>query len=150
LADLGLGCLFTGGGASMAPGSRVPENASSIFDSPDGGATLVASAGTGPRDCTILPSATAPHCLHATAQTCTSDADCDGVFGACAFDASCYFGAPMAVDGAPKTCVVNTQWALGPGMANLATGELRLNLFIVSDVYLSPSTSAACPQCIDG
>ena len=51
---------------------------------------LLASFGTGPRDCTKGP-ATTSHCLNNTAVECTSDDDCF-LDGACRPDANCYFG----------------------------------------------------------
>ena len=73
LVDLGLGCLYIGGGNSMIPGSQIPENATTILDSSDG-STLTASFGTGRADCSRGPEAT-QHCVNDPTTECTSDAD---------------------------------------------------------------------------
>jgi hypothetical protein len=146
--SLGLGCLFIGGGNANIPPSRIPENASSIFDSPDN-TTLVASFGTGPRDCSRGPSATR-HCVNDPSVECTSDGECAMAPGGCAFDANCFFGPPVPVNGFPQSCVVNTFAADGSGTIDLATGTSSVNIQLASRVYLTLTAPSACPQCIDG
>ncbi|HKA04910.1 MAG TPA: hypothetical protein VKD67_11285, partial [Acidimicrobiales bacterium] len=92
LADLGLGCLYIGGGAATVAPSLIPENATSIFNTTDG-INLTASLGTSREDCTTGPQPT-QHCVNAPAVECTSDADCGNAPGGCAFDPTCFFGPP--------------------------------------------------------
>ncbi|HZP42589.1 MAG TPA: hypothetical protein VFD84_13915 [Candidatus Binatia bacterium] len=105
ISGLGLGCLYIGGGNSGLAASQVPENASSILDTADG-VNLTASFGTGPGDCSRGPAATR-HCVNDPSITCTSDVECAGAPGGCAFDANCFFGPPVPVNGFPSSCVVN-------------------------------------------
>src|SRR5439155_21967786 len=52
ISDLGLGCLYIGGGsASIIPPGRIPDGETSKF-SVSGGSSLGPSAGAGPADCT--------------------------------------------------------------------------------------------------
>src|SRR5262249_54058011 len=86
LADLGLSCLYIGGGQGNIAASVVPENATNILDTADG-VNLTASAGTGSADCSKGPLST-QHCLNDPSITCTSDAHCGGIPTAGAVDAA--------------------------------------------------------------
>jgi hypothetical protein len=58
IVDLGLGCLYIGGGgATSVPPSRVVDGSTSVFGVAGTGAIvpLVASGGNGPADCTLGP-----------------------------------------------------------------------------------------------
>lgn len=145
LTDLGLACLYIGGGNGNVAASSLPENAQTIFATPDA-QQLLASFGTGPRDCTKGP-ATTSHCLNNAVVECTSDDDCF-LDGACRPDANCYFGPPVPVNGFPASCVVNTFAADASGMINLATPEADLSVQLASRVYISTLNPTACPQCI--
>src|SRR5262249_59965053 len=54
LVDLGLGCLYIGGGAATVNPSVIPENATTVLDSPDG-TTLAGRPRTNPPDCSVGP-----------------------------------------------------------------------------------------------
>ncbi len=148
ITDLGLGCLYIGGGAAAVAPSLIPENASTIFDSPDG-TNLVASFGTGQRDCSRGPEPT-QHCVNDTTVACSTDADCANAPGGCAFDANCFFGPPVPVNGFPQTCVVNTFAADGSGTLDLGTGSSSVSINLASRVYITTVASSACPQCLGG
>src|SRR5262249_40318675 len=119
IQTLGLGCLYIGAGASSEPRSLIPETSSSIFETTDN-VNLVASLGTSRADCTTGPQPT-QHCVNNPSQSCTTDADCAGFLGACAFDATCFFGPPVPVSGFPSTCVVNTFASDGSGTIDTTT-----------------------------
>src|SRR5262249_58368257 len=57
ITDLGLGCLYIGGGAATVNPSLIPENATTVLDSPDG-TTLTASLVTGRADSSLGPPGT--------------------------------------------------------------------------------------------
>ena len=146
--QLGLGCLYIGGGASNEPPSLIPENATSIFETTDS-VNLVASLGTSRADCTTGPQPT-QHCVNNPSVACTSDADCTGLLGACAFDPTCFFGPPVPVSGFPSTCVVNTFATDGSGTLDVLTGESSVSINLASRVFLSLGQPTPCPQCIGG
>jgi hypothetical protein len=148
LQSLGLGCLYIGGGNASAPPSKIPENATTILDSADG-MTLTASYGTGPRDCSRGPAATR-HCVNDPSTACTNDTECAFVPGGCAFDANCFFGPPVPIEGFPSNCVVNTIAADASGTIDTATGSSTTNISLQSRVYLTLVEPTACPQCISG
>jgi hypothetical protein len=146
ISDLGLACLYIGGGAGAVSPSQLPENVDTIFDTPDA-SQLVASAGTGPRDCTKGPAET-KHCLNDTAVACTTDDDCF-LDGACQPDANCYFGPPVPVFGFPASCVVNAFSADASGTIDLVGSTATLNVQLASRVFLSTLLPTPCPQCVD-
>ena len=148
IADLGAGCLYIGGGAAAIPPSIIPENAASILDSSDG-TNLTASFGTGPADCTRGPAAT-QHCITDPTIACTTDADCGGVLGSCAFDANCFFGPPVPVNGFPTTCVVNTFAQDASGTINTTTGESSVSITLASRVFITLGQPSTCPICDGG
>src|SRR6185295_7033712 len=95
LRDLGLGCLYLGGGQNGGlPPAAIPGGSKSVLDVSGASGlalTLVASAGTGPADCT-LGSGPLRHCVNGNGGTdtmgaCASDADCGSQPGACLLDA---------------------------------------------------------------
>jgi hypothetical protein len=146
VADLGLACLNIGGGAGNVPASQLPENVDTIFDTPDG-QTLVASFGTGPRDCTKGPAAT-KHCVNDLSVACTTDDECF-LDGACQADATCFFGPPVPVKGFPASCVVNTFAADASGTIDLLAPAATLDVQLASRVYIATTLPTPCPQCID-
>lgn len=145
IADLGLACLYIGGGNGNIAASQLPENAQTILDTPDAQA-LMASFGTGPRDCTKGPAAT-KHCLNNLAVECTTDDDCF-LDGACQPDANCFFGPPVPVNGFPASCVVNAFASDASGMINLGGPSASLSIQLSSRVFISTLNQTACPQCI--
>ena len=149
IADLGLSAACTSAPERGAvPPSNIPENATSILDSADG-TTLTASSGTGQRDCTLGPAAT-KHCINDATIVCTSDADCADAPGGCAFDANCFFGPPVPVNGFPSSCVINTFAADANGTLDQTTGESTVNIVLASRVYLTLGQPSACPTCNGG
>ncbi len=148
LSDLGLGCLYIGGGQAQVPASQIPENAASILNSDDG-MTLTASFGTGPRDCSRGPEASR-HCVNDPTVSCTTDVECAGLAGGCAADANCFFGPPVAVNGFVSSCVVNTFAADASGTVDTSTGASSVSIPLASRVYLTLGLPTACPQCVSG
>ena len=162
VADLGLGCLYFGGGVAtnVAPGA-VPDGAAFVFDTtcddvnPDQ-LTLTGSPGTGLTDCTLGPLAT-KHCANESAVACTSDADCTmpGAVHPCQLDARCLFGPPLPLPNVTvpvlSACVVNVFASNAGGTADAATGTLNLTSFnLTSRVYLTGNLEFPCPVCVSG
>src|SRR5262249_39084364 len=146
LFDLGLGCLYIGGGSAQIPASIIPENATSVLDSD--GTNLTASSGTSRLDCTKGPLAT-KHCVNNPPLDCSTDTDCGGAVGACAADVRCYFGPPIPVNGFPSSCVVNTFASDASGTIDLATGASSVSINLASRGYLTLGRPSVCPQCLD-
>jgi len=146
ITNLGLGCLYIGGGSAIVAPTQVPENATTILDSADG-MTLTASFGTGSRDCSRGPQST-KHCVNFPAKECTADADCGAFTGSCQGDANCFFGPPVPINGFPASCVVNTFSSDASGTIDTATGTSTVNITLASRVYLTLAEPTACPQCI--
>ena len=148
LADLGLGCLYIGGGAATVNPSLIPENATTVLDSPDG-TTLSGSLGTGRADCSVGPQGSVKHCVNNPGFECTSDADCFAP-GGCQADPTCYFGPPVLVNGFPSSCVVNSFAQDASGTLNTATGESMVDIELASFVYLTLGKPTVCPICDGG
>jgi hypothetical protein len=148
LVDLGLGCLYIGGGAATVNPSLIPENATTVLDSPDG-TTLAGSLGTGRADCSVGPQGSTKHCVNNPPVECTSDGDCFAP-GGCQTDATCYFGPPVLVNGFPSSCVVNAFAQSASGTLNLATGESTVDIELSSFVYLTLGQPTVCPICDGG
>jgi hypothetical protein len=148
IADLGLGCLYIGGGAATVNPSLIPENATTVLDSPDG-TTLSGSLGTGRADCSVGPQGSTKHCVNNPSFECTSDGDCFAP-GGCQADATCYFGPPVLVNGFPSSCVVNAFAQSASGTLNLATGESTVDIELSSFVYLTLGKPTVCPICDGG
>ncbi len=157
-ADLGLGCLYSGGGLSIPPPLSMSDGSKLTLDvaGVNGAAfTVTASAGTGPADCT-KGAGPGRHCLNHAAGTdgqgtCTSDADCRNIAGACELDANCFFGAPIPFTFLSNgVCVVNAVESDVCGSANLATNETSLAVSVSSRIYLTLNPTSPCPQCVAG
>jgi hypothetical protein len=148
LVDLGLGCLYIGGGAATVNPSVIPENATTVLDSPDG-TTLTGSLGTGRADCSVGPQGSTKHCVNNTSLECTSDGDCFAP-GGCQSDPTCYFGPPVLVNGFPSSCVVNAFAQDASGTLNQATGESTVDIELSSFVYLTLGKPSVCPTCDNG
>jgi hypothetical protein len=120
IVDLGLGCLYIGGGgATSVPPSRVVDGSTSVFGVAGTGAIvpLVASAGNGPVGNTN------------TGMACTADANCGRGAGTCALDANCFFGPPLPIVNAGlSTCVVNGIQTDGSGTLTPASGDAVLGI----------------------
>lgn len=157
--DLGLGCLYLGGGgATMLPAIRLPAGARSVLDVAGlRGLTvsLTASDGTGPGDCT-RGAAPETHCLNAEPGidghgACLSDEDCAGTPGACDADAQCFFGAPLPVPiDKFSVCMVAAVEHDVCGSVDLASRDTTLAIGLSSRVYLTGNPVAPCPQCVSG
>lgn len=163
LVDLGLGCLYFGGGNNTAvPGAGLPDGTTSILDvvATSGGAlTLGAHTGT-PTSCT-KGAGPSKHCGKTSATACNVDGDC-GSNGPCLPDANCYFGAPLPIPN-PSTpglsaCVLNVVSTDAGGSVNSGTGATSVTLPLSTRVYLTgtayddstTSTVEACPRCLAG
>ena len=179
LTDLGLGCLyFGGGGATVVPPGLIPDKATSYFTA--SGSNLVASNACGPDSCTKGAGPT-KHCINAhcnsdtdcdgstgscaagtcktgtqaSALSCSTDNDCGASAGSCALDANCYFGPPLPIlspppQGALTTCVLNVVQTDGSGTFDSSTGTSTVSLPLSSRVYITGNTSSPCPKCVCG
>ena len=148
ITDLGLGCLYIGGGAATVAPSLIPENATTVLDSPDG-TTLSGSLGTGRADCSVGPQGSTKHCINNPSFECTTDGDCFAP-GACQLDPTCFFGPPVLVNGFPSSCVVNAFAQSASGTLNTATGESTVDIELSSFVYLTLGKVTVCPICDGG
>lgn len=153
--DLGLGCLYFGGGAANAvPPGLIPDGASTYLDVA-GPTTLVASFGTSSKDCSRA-AGPARHCVNNNAMpSCTSDAQCGGTAGACALDANCVFGPPLPIPSPPPvnaltTCVINAVQSDASGTFDRTTGESSVNLPLSTRVYITGNQASPCPKCLAG
>lgn len=153
MADLGLGCLYTG----MLPPTKLSSGGTTIVDVVGlgaGTATLGGSDGTGPLDCT-KGAGPLKHCANGVAGSdgmglCDTDADCNNVRGTCLLDAHCFFGPPVPVPGEFPACAVNALQSDMCGGLNLITFETHLMAVISSRTYLTFDAASPCPLCVDG
>jgi hypothetical protein len=162
-ADLGLGCLYIGGGGGNAlPPAVIPDGGTAVLGVTGIGVaglalTLGGDPGHGPADCT-LGAGPARRCLNGApgvdgAGTCASDADCAGSnsIGACELTANCFFGPPVPVPLGPlSTCIVNAIADDVTGNANLLTRKTTLSAMLSARVYLTSQPASPCPQCVAG
>ena len=164
-ADLGLSCLYIGGGNSVTvPASQIPDGSTSLFEAkcragdPSQG-ILLASSGTSSANCT-KGAGPGKHCIpgNPTADPpippgaeCTDDAHCAGP-GTCTLDANCYFGPPLPIRNPPlDTCVLNViQTDVSSSEANFTTGSSTLTIPLSSQVFLTGDDDAPCPKCVSG
>jgi hypothetical protein len=156
ISDLGLGCLYIGGGNNIStPASRIPDGSSSIFAVSGTGSTrnLLVNTGTGPADCTV-GAGPGKSCIGPTntGAPCASDADCDVTRpGSCALDANCFFGPPLPVpNGGLSTCVVNAILTDASGTVTPSTGDAVININLSSRVFLTGNATSPCPKCVSG
>ncbi|HLQ23669.1 MAG TPA: hypothetical protein VK132_10705 [Gemmatimonadales bacterium] len=161
-SDLGLGCLYFGGGAgNFLPASPVPDGSTSVLavTGIDGLALTVGpDPGSGPKDCTLgagpdkVCSSGAPGTNGMGA--CTSDANCGGSIGACDLRANCFFGAPVPVPvssiTALTTCILNAIAVGAEGEADLLAMSTTVSTTLSSRVYVTGNFSSPCPQCVSG
>lgn len=162
IVDLGLSCLYFGGGHNLAvAGSDIPSGSSQTFaitGTAGSMLTLGASPGTGPLDCTKA-AGPGKHCIGSTnfGLMCTTDANCNsGNSGSCAPDANCFFGPPLPLPNASlppiSTCVFNVFATDGSGSADTASGALSATLPLASRVYFtgtSYGSGTPCPRCLN-
>jgi hypothetical protein len=156
--NLGLGCLYSGGGAAnVLPPISIPDGGTSILEvaGVNGPAlTLTASDGSGPADCT-KGAGPGRHCTNGQPGTdgsgaCASDADC-GMVGACDLDANCFFGPPIPVPaGAFSVCILSVVRSDICGAANLTTRETTLQAGLGPRIYLTSDPVSPCPRCNAG
>ena len=123
--DLGLGCLYIGGGqATIVPPGPTPNGSTTLFSVADcsQNALTLSGADTGnARTCTVGPSTTSKHCVNGHPGTdgqglCTQDSDCqpvcvDDTNGACDGDPEichCRDGAPGLANKDAGTCSIQT------------------------------------------
>src|SRR5262249_18119715 len=148
VVDLGLGCLYLGGGSAAVNPLVIPENATTVLDSPDG-TTLSGSLGTSRADCSVGPQGVVKHCLNNPGVECTTDNDCFAP-GGCQADPTCYFGPPVLVNGFPPSCVVNAFAQDASGTLDQATGASSVDIELASFVYLTLGAPSVCPTCDNG
>jgi len=154
IADLGLSCLYFGGGnGTVYPPVKPPDGATSTFTV--SGTSLSADAGTGPKDCT-LGAGPGKQCVNNNAlPSCTTDGDCGGAAGSCALAANCYLGPPLPIPcpspfGALTACVVNVIQTDGSGTMDVTTGSASASLSLSSRVYITGNMAEPCPRCLSG
>jgi len=149
IADLGLGCLYIGGGgATSVPPGATPDGATNIFDI--SGPNLVASNGTSNLNCTKGAGPTS-HCIGNTnfGTACTLDSQCGGNVGSCALDPNCFFAGPLPILNGPlSTCVVNVIATDAGGTGDITTGTSSVNIPLASRVYLTGNSASPCPKCV--
>jgi hypothetical protein len=159
LADLQLGCVYTGGAAPGQPGGGSPIFVDSLgtgigfIEAEPGAGTQVTfepSDEPGPLGCS-RGAGPGRHCLGRalSGAECTSDAECGGTAGSCQPDARCYTTPPLplaAADGIPTAvCLVNIVQEDMSGTLDLATGEGAWSMPLATRVYLT-----YCPLCEAG
>ena len=151
IADLGLGCLYIGGGgATTVPPGATPDGATNIFDI--SGSNLLASNGTSNLNCT-KGAGPGKHCIAGTntGTACTADANCGGTAGSCALDANCFFAAPLPIpNGSLSTCVVNVIQTDASGTLDITTGASSVAVPLSSRVYITSNSASPCPKCVSG
>jgi hypothetical protein len=160
VADLGLGCLYFGGGGSGFPPAKLATGSTSYLDVSGLdpltlAATLAASEGNGPADCT-RGAGPGRRCLNGGTGTdgagaCATDTDC-GLTGACQLEANCYFGPPLPIAAAgASSCIVNAFLTDACGSASLVNaGQATLEAAVSSRVYLTGNPTSPCPRCVGG
>ena len=155
--DLGLGCLYVGGGTAAVAASLIPDGTTTFLHIIPGAGTaftLDASAGTGPQNCS-KGAGPATHCVAGTntGSTCTMDNECGGQSGSCAKDPNCFFGPPLPIANtelaALSTCVLNVIQMDASGSGDLASGTSITTLPLSSQVFLTGNGTAPCPVCVD-
>jgi hypothetical protein len=159
LRDLGVGCLYLGGGNNGAlPAAPIPAGGTSVLSVSGASGlalTLAASDGSGPQDCT-RGAGPDSHCANGNPGTdsmgaCASDADCGGQIGSCLLDANCFFGPPLPVfAGALSTCVFNVIQTDACGSADLVSMNSSLSTLLSSRLYLTGNSESPCPVCDSG
>jgi hypothetical protein len=152
ISDLGLGCLYIGGGnATTVPASLIPNGSSSIFTV--SGTNLSANTGTGPANCTV-GFGPGMHCIGGinTGAACSTDANCTpSTTGSCAPDANCFFGPPLPIPNAGlSTCVLNAIKTDASGTVTPSTGDAVISINLASRTVLTGNSTAPCPQCVAG
>jgi hypothetical protein len=151
IADLGLGCLYIGGGgATSVPPGATPNGATNIFDI--SGPNLVASNGTSNLNCTKGAGPTS-HCIGGTnfGTACTLDSQCGGNVGSCGLDPNCFFAGPLPILNGPlSTCVVNVIATDAGGTGDITTGTSSVNIPLASRTYLTGNSASPCPKCVSG
>src|SRR5262249_33277402 len=155
IVDLGLGCLYFGGGAAtVVAGGKIPDSATSFLNI-SGPGTLTGSPGTSNQNCT-LGAGPGRHCINNNSlPVCATDGNCGGAAGSCALDANCYFGPPLPIlSPAPfaalTTCVLNAVQTAASGTFDAASGNSSVSLPLSSRVYISGNTASPCPKCLAG
>lgn len=151
LADLAVGCLYTG----LLPPTRLGSGSTAVLDVVGLGlptVVLAGSNGSGPRDCT-KGAGPLKHCLNGKPGTdgnglCGTDADCNNQAGSCQLDGNCSFGAPVPVPGLVPACSVNTMLSDMCGSMNVLTFEVNFSLAIQARTYVGPANEP-CPLCVD-
>ncbi len=153
LADLGLGCLYTGNLAALRlPSGGTLKLAVSGVGLPT--VTLAGGAGSGPTDCTQGALET-KHCVNDNSGTdgtgtCVGDSDCGNVSGSCAMDARCFFGPPIPVTNPIPLCVVSAFQSDLCGSLDLTTNSASFATALSSRLYTQTSAAAPCPMCDGG
>jgi hypothetical protein len=83
-------------------------------------------------------------CAGATWMKCTSDDDCSGTTGPCAF----FFGSPLPLTaGGVSTCVTNQVSGPLSGTANVESGAFESAIMLTSRVFTG-DLAEPCPRCI--
>jgi hypothetical protein len=163
-ADLGLGCLYVGGGSpGLLPPSSIPDGSTSVLAVTGvSGTTLTLGpdAGSGPADCT-LGGGPDRQCINGAPGTdgtgaCTADSQCTGSnpTGACDLRANCFFGAPVPVAvptlSTLSVCILNAIGVGASGSSDLTTQQTLVSTTLSSRIYLTGNASSPCPQCVSG
>jgi hypothetical protein len=160
ISDLGLGCLYTGGGGNtaMAPNPNAGgfDQAFDVSACLGSTLTLAGSPGTGAIaangnhwggpavgiDCTLGPLAT-KHCTR-TGTACASDADCGGA-GLCNPDPRCIAGVPtpLSFGGFPR-CALDVVGADASGALDMVSGSASVALPLTRYLYVANTVEKFC------
>ena len=153
LVDLGLGCLYFGGGANVTvPGAFLPNGSqNTLAVTATNGTMLTLGGAAGPPGNCSLGTLSTSHCAKTPATACTSNAQCTGIGDVCLPDAQCFFSQPFPIPNpgnpALSTCVQNVVAQDESGTIDTATGAAALSVPLSSRVYLTGNLSSPCPKC---
>ena len=161
LADLGLGCLYFGGGGNnvLVPGPFTNGFPIQLDAHCSGNQVQLAARSGPPQTCTKGPGP-GRHCIsgHNIGAECTADANCGGsnpAVGVCAYDANCYFGPGFPIPNPNKAlnvCSMNVLTEDLTGTADVAAGTASLALKFTPHLYLTGLSLGGdpCPKCVGG
>jgi len=169
IADLGMGCLYFGGGKNTnVGGGIIPPGSTTFFRiASQNGNTINLGGAPGARTSCTQGAGPNKHCVKGEAGTdglgaCTSDANCQNHAGSCVLDANCFFGPPLSIPNptvpGTSTCVINVIQTDVSGTGDVVAGSANINMTLASRVYLTatayddPATQVieACPRCLSG
>jgi hypothetical protein len=149
VADLGLGCLYL----PFAGGARIPDGVTkrvAIVSAAGSTLTFAGSDAASTLECT-KSSGPGKHCLTAGNASCTTDGDCLGLSGACAFDTNCFFVQPIPIANGPLSiCLVDVVETEETGTIDVGSGAISITEHHASRAYVTGDAASPCPRCVAG